>query len=354
MSNSAHMSSPHVTAVTCVKNEGPFLLEWIAYHQVIGVDTFVFYSNDCDDGTDHLLDHLAKAGIVTHLPNPAQGRHYQMEALSDAQHRPELRRAQWVMVTDVDEFLHIKIGDGHLSDLFEACGTPEALSIPFQYFGNGGIDAYVDEPILTQFTWAENPDLHADHVMSEVKTLTHYKFPLRYYGAHQPFMNEQRLQNKKIPHWTDASGQQVNETFIFGTQKEHRRQIPAKGAARYASLHHYALRSKESYLVKNDRGDVNRENRAFDASYWNERNDCAYENREILRHLPALMAQIGRLKSLPHVATAHAACVANHRTKIDALKTTPQYQTLWDSLPARSVPSRAEANLFSALKEGTT
>ena len=73
-----------ITAITCVKDEGPFLLEWIAYHRLIGVTDFLIYSNDCSDGTAELLDALAAKGGLTHLPNPAKGRNYQMEALKHA------------------------------------------------------------------------------------------------------------------------------------------------------------------------------------------------------------------------------------------------------------------------------
>ncbi|MFN4129742.1 MAG: glycosyltransferase family 2 protein, partial [Paracoccaceae bacterium] len=44
--------------VTTMKNEGPFILEWIAYHRAIGVDDFLIYTNDCTDGTDTMLDLL--------------------------------------------------------------------------------------------------------------------------------------------------------------------------------------------------------------------------------------------------------------------------------------------------------
>ena len=87
-----------ITAVTCVKNEGPFLLEWIAFNRLIGVTDFLFYSNDCSDGTDRLLDALARRGMVHHLPNPAQGRNYQMEALKDAAHQGVVQGADWVWI----------------------------------------------------------------------------------------------------------------------------------------------------------------------------------------------------------------------------------------------------------------
>jgi hypothetical protein len=63
-------------------------LEWIAFNRILGVTDFLFYSNDCTDATDRLLDALAAKGLVVHLPNPAEGRNYQMEALKDAAKQP--------------------------------------------------------------------------------------------------------------------------------------------------------------------------------------------------------------------------------------------------------------------------
>ena len=46
------MSEPpprRITEVAFAKNEGRFLLEWIAYHRLIGVSDFLVYTNDCED-----------------------------------------------------------------------------------------------------------------------------------------------------------------------------------------------------------------------------------------------------------------------------------------------------------------
>ncbi len=56
--------------VTTMKNEGPFILEWIAYHRAIGFDDILVYTNDCTDGTDTMLDLLQTKGIVQHRDNP--------------------------------------------------------------------------------------------------------------------------------------------------------------------------------------------------------------------------------------------------------------------------------------------
>ncbi len=47
-----------VAIITCMKNEGPFILEWLAYHRAIGVKDVLVYTNDCNDGTDTFLELL--------------------------------------------------------------------------------------------------------------------------------------------------------------------------------------------------------------------------------------------------------------------------------------------------------
>lgn len=168
-----------ITVVTCVKNEGPFILEWIAYHQMLGATDFLFYSNDCTDGSDALLHALARAGHVTHLPNPAAGRNYQMEALKDARGRAIVRDADWVWIADVDEFPNIHAGDHSFAALIAACGDPQAISLNFQFFANDGIAAYEDRPMIEQFCRSHNPDLWCGETAVEVKTLVRKDFPLQ-------------------------------------------------------------------------------------------------------------------------------------------------------------------------------
>jgi len=330
-----------ITAVTCVKNEGPFLLEWIAFNRVIGVTDFLFYSNDCSDGTDHLLACLQDHGIVTHLPNPATNRNYQMQALKNARRQTVVKKADWVWVADVDEFLNIHVGDHSIPALITACGNPQAISVNFQFFANGGVAEYVDEPIITQFPYSHNPDICGADTAIEVKTLVRQDFPLGYYGAHRPFHDDSKHQ----PSWTDAAGRQVPTPFRSAANKRRIRAFPARGARRFATLNHYALRALDSYLVKNDRGDVNRENRAFDDSYWRDRNDAAWRDESILRYLPALTEEMAKLAALPDVAGLHARAVCAHRARRDALLTDPSYREMRDQLLAASPFCAAEAAL---------
>ncbi len=335
-----------ITAVTCVKNEGPFLLEWIAFNRVIGVTDFLIYSNDCTDATDRILDRLEELGIVQHLANPAEGRNYQMEALKDAKNRPVVTSADWVWIADVDEFLNIHVAGGTIADLIEACGNPAAISVNFQFFANDGIERFEDRPVIEQFTRSHDPDIWCAETAQEVKTLVRNDFPVQYFGAHRPFMKERFVQEKSF-RWTDGSGRDVPWRFRLAATKRRMRKFPAKGARAFATLNHYALRSLESYLVKNDRGDVNRQDRNFDDTYWRERNDPAWKDTSIRRYLPRLHAELARLKADLHLAALHEEAVWEHRAQHDRLMADPAYAGLAAQLKA--LPHESPAEL--ALKE---
>ncbi len=327
-----------ITAITCVKNEGPFLLEWLAWNRLLGVTCFLIYTNDCTDGTDALLDALADWG-VTRLPNPARGRNYQMEALRHAARHPAVTEADWTWIADVDEFLNIHTGDHTIPSLIAACGHPQAISVSFQFFANDGVTDFADAPVIGQFTRSHNPDIWGAETAIEVKTLTRRDFPLHYHGAHRPFIRR----GAPDPTWTDGSGRPVPQKFLHAENPRRIRKFPARGARRFVTLNHYALRSLDSYLVKNDRGDVNRENRAFDDTYWRERNDPACEDTSIQHRLPDLLDALAEMKADPAIAALHDTCVARHRARRDALLQQPDYRALYDHL--RTLPTLPTAEL---------
>ena len=339
-----------VVAITCVKNEGPFLIEWIAHNRVLGVTDFLIYSNDCTDGTDHLLDQLAKHGILRHLPNPAKHRRYQVEALRHAYTQKVVRSADWTFVADVDEFLNIHVGNGTIPDLIEACGNPKAISVCWQFMANSGIERFEETPVTRQFLETHSSTLWKLEAAIEVKSLIRKDFPYLWVGAHRPFVKPE-LGSDQVGRWTDGSGRDIPDWFKMATDKRPMRALYGRGARKLATLNHYALRSMDSYLVKQSRGDVNREDRPFDATYWQDRNDPARRDTSILRYADRLDGEMNRLLLLEGVREAHHACVAAHRTEIAALRAGDGAALLADikAAPTLSVAEAALLKRFSAL-----
>ncbi len=263
--------------------------------------------------------------------------------MTHAQAQDVVTGADWVWVADVDEFLKIHAGDHSIPALIAACGDPQAISVSFQFFANDGVRGYGDRPVIAQFTRAHNPDLWCAETAIEVKTLVRRDFPLRYYGAHRPFFRAS-LPAERRPVWTDGSGRMVPEPFLTAANSRRIRKFPARGARRHATLNRYALRSLDSYLVKIDRGDVNRAGRAFDDSYWRMRNDPAWEDRSVLRALPALDAALSVLKSDPEIAALNDVCVARHRARRLALMDDPAYRAMYAQLrDAPTLPPAEQA-----------
>jgi hypothetical protein len=311
------------TIVTCMKNEGPFLLEWIAYHRVIGVDGFIVYTNDCTDGTDDFLSLLEAKGICQHRANPwAPGapQSPQYTALEASESEPIVQEADWAVCMDVDEFIDIKIGAGHLSDLYRAAGSANLISMTWRLFGDSGVVAYRDAPIISQFTRCAPELIRKPHQAWGFKTLFRRIDLFRKFGVHRP-KGLQPEHWEKI-HWLNGSGRAMPQSML----RTGWRSTTATYGYDWVQLNHYAVRSAESFLVKRERGRVNHTDRDQGKNYWFRMSHNADEDRSILRMMPALAAEMDRLMADPEIAAAHDHSVAKHREKIAELRARPDQQ----------------------------
>ena len=136
--------SPHgqVTALSMMKDEGPFMLEWVAHHLALGFTDLVVFTNDCSDGTDDMLIRLEELGLAHHRRNTIKkGMRPQPSALKHAQKDPVVRASDWLLVFDADEFLCIRHGDGTLDGMITDAETKGAngIVITWRIFGSGGV-----------------------------------------------------------------------------------------------------------------------------------------------------------------------------------------------------------------------
>ncbi len=315
-------------AVTTMKNEAPFMLEWVAHNLAIGYDSFLIYTNDCDDGTDDIARRLDALGIASHVDNtnrpvgrkgtPASPQRY---ALRKARSHERFKDADWVICCDCDEFLNLRTGTT-LPDLVKASGPADVISICWKLFGNGFRRHYEDVPVMEQFFRAAPEDSFTNYRGAGIKTLFRNNGAFQRMGVHRPKVIPEQAPDPDKPYahvtWRDAGGQTCDgETITWRTWPGF--------SHTFARMHHYAIRSCDSFLVKRDRGRTNHVLLDQGRDYFDAMNSNQHRDDTMMRFVPGMLEALAKLKSDPVLKELHAQGVAWHRGKIDEIKSRPDW-----------------------------
>ena len=137
-----------LNVVSVMKNEAPYVVEWLEFHRAAGVGHFYLYLNNCTDETELRLAPFVASGDVTVLHqdgHPCQG-----PAFADAVAQ-YATRSDWLVFLDVDEFLFLpsKAPLGSFLDGFTAFG---GLYVRWYMYGSNGLLAASPEPVTRRLT----------------------------------------------------------------------------------------------------------------------------------------------------------------------------------------------------------
>ncbi|MGB0507450.1 MAG: glycosyltransferase family 2 protein [Pikeienuella sp.] len=319
-----------VMIVTTMRNEAPFILEWVAYHRAIGVTDFVVYTNDCDDGTDELLDALAEFGLITaRIDNPFREQKkagdWQRAALWDLQNSNLTNDVDWLIPMDVDEYINIHTGQGTFADLVHAIPDAHMISMIWRLFGNGFVDEFKDRFVTEQFEYAALDNCARPALAWGFKTAFNPQKVDGVWSVHRP----KKIDDQKDHlNWYLSTGQKMEERFFRSGWRADRK------TAGYdlVSLNHYSLRSSESYLVKKHRGRVNHTKEDQDISYFFRMNHNVAPERSIQAKLPQAKALYAQFLQNNVLRALHDRGVAQHHARIESLKTKPDYQSLYNTV----------------------
>ncbi len=281
--------SMRITSVTCMRNEAPYILEWIAYHRMIGINDPIVFSNSCTDGSDLMLERLDELGLVRHLPNPSSltgGKMHILTALRYLNAGNRLSRSEWVISLDVDEFINIKVGMGRMQDLFDALPNANLISLSQQNFGHSGRWSFSDDLQISLYSygWDQTKSYTRKLNRRGTKTLTHKSSEPASWSNHSPIFTPDKL--KKIRP-VNGSGKDISTVDMT-------RPVKALVSPHYGfdlvQLNHYALRSVDSYLLKVARGSSAHPNTPYDMKYWRK-----YDHNDLLE--PSILRQIDDLQT---------------------------------------------------------
>jgi len=304
---------PRIHVVATLKNEGPYLVEWIGYYRSIGVTDFTLFSNDCSDGTNLMLDRLDAMGEVRHFDNPLGPRmDPQRRAYSRAGAMERVRAADWVLVIDADEFVHVTVGDGTLPALIDACAPADAISLGWRLMGSGGARCWEDAPVTLRFTRGGSVEPPENGMVPGFKTLFRPR-AFDYFGVHRPkFDRKIRTSLPKVT-WRNGSGADIAGAVAKGGW----RYRPETAGYAYGWVNHYAVKSREEFLLKRLRGSANTKDKArIDLSYW-----ATFDlNSTVPPPIPTegMAREAARLLGDADLAALRRACLATSRRILDA------------------------------------
>lgn len=238
---------------TCVKNEGPYLLEWLAHHLNIGFTDVYVFSNDNDDGSDALLEHIDKTiECFNWRPRTiAPGESPQksaFEILSRELLNDRRNSEDYLMWLDCDEFLHLK-NYGSVKDLIAKENFPDSIFINWRHFGSSGQKKYRNVLTIDRFLLSST----STPLNRQGKSLTRLDNSLfKEVHHHRPIPVTNDYKYKYIYSSTGKSFDSVPESIAFGKRAIDIDNANVEFSECYVA--HYAIRSEQEYHVKKNRG----------------------------------------------------------------------------------------------------
>ena len=310
--------------VACMKNEAPYIVEWIAYHRAIGINDFLIYTNGCEDGTDEILDRLAEMGVLTHRLNddwqgnsPQQcgaGQGAGRAAGADGRLAGPYRRGRVHQHPDRQRHPgrpagRHRRGHQHRHDL--------AAVRPFRRHRFPG-------PAGDRAVHPLRPGLvPKPHTAWGFKTLFRNIGAYEKLSCHRP--NKVVEERRDRIRWVNGSGRPMGPGLVDRGWRSATDDIGYD----LVQLNHYALRSADSFLVKRQRGRALHVDRSIGLNYWIRMDWSDAEDLSIQRNLRRLRAEMDRLLADPALRAAHEAGVAWHRDKAKSLRQVPEFVELY-------------------------
>jgi hypothetical protein len=311
---------PHRTAciLATARNEGPYVLEWLAYHRAAGFEHFFIYTNDNDDGSDALFAALAEAAIITWIRNEP-GTHYgpQYKGYAHALTMlPHILEYRWTAILDLDEYFAFDTRMfGSVGDfLFWHETQPvDAIALCWLVFAADAAQKNAPGLTLQRFTQREagaNP-----HVKTLFRTsrFWHAQAHFPYATMDAPFVY--RTESGALHHHSGVT----DRIAAFAE----------KPSANQAWINHYLLRTAPEALWKLSRGLGDWPSRTPERQAEFTRFVCRsflalasgtlVEDTRIQSCAPRQAAQLAYMLDLPGVAAAEAGIQAAFAPRLKAL-----------------------------------
>lgn len=252
-----------VAIVAIVKNEAPYIVEWIAHHQLMGIQQFYIADNQSNDGTWEILQGMKSAANIhaIHWPS-APDINPQISAyqhfLANNGHETD-----WMLFIDADEYLvSTAPSDGGIEKfLTQLESNVGAIAFNWAVFGSSQKKYAGNEPTVERFAWRSSIKRGINH---HFKSIVRPSAVAYFTCPHNAILNSGWLY-KHTDGSTKESREVENCPAIY--QHSQSKKICWDGF----KINHYVIRSWQEFLNKKSK-----RGRAFSKSSGVVHLDCRY------------------------------------------------------------------------------
>ena len=223
----------YLSVVAILKNEAPYIKEWIEFHKLVGVERFYLYNNDSEDNVKEILSPYINDGTVIY--QEVSGSVRQMPVYRDAIYRYR-DETQWMAFIDLDEYI-VPVEKDNIKDFLKDYEDYPAVGINWVMFDSNNHKTAPSDMLITE----DYTRVHKDYNMKEnlhIKSIVNPRKVLMMYNPHfciYPRNNFAVTENYEI----------IEGPFTKYNSVEKIR------------INHYHCKSEQEYIAKVSRGGAN-------------------------------------------------------------------------------------------------
>ena len=226
--------------VAIFRDEDDYLVEWIEFHRMMGVDHFILYDNGLEKSSQVLLKSYIEKNIVTHILFPdiqglRDGRHADTLSIQQMAYADFIKRFRhhfnYILQLDIDEFLFPK-SHNSITEVLNEYDDSKLASIEINWtnFGDSGHLTKPNGLVIKNFTKSGS-----NVVPQAIKSIAN----TRYLSLRFIYTNVHRFSHR-------FTIMDVFTKLFLGYPQI----IKGKNANDLFQLNHYITKSKEEYLRK--------------------------------------------------------------------------------------------------------
>lgn len=227
-----------------MKNELPYVLEWVAHHRILGFERIIIVTNDNTDGTEQVVSALQQAGIVETIVHSVPAEHTprgQASKLVVAKLRQEGYEG-FIAHIDADEFLVLNRDDS-LDSFLSRFEPGTSISVNWKIFGSNGHGKRPKGLVMENYDRCAPDDFEAN---LDYKTITWFADDLLAFDGHNAIFDGSRERLHAFSDGTPFQREKLSADYSRATRV----------TFEFAALNHYIIKSVEEYRSKVARGRI--------------------------------------------------------------------------------------------------